>query len=345
MTKLFKNAKVIDIENEAFFDADILVEDGQIKSFDKVSKYDGETVDLGGAYVLPSFVNVFMDSMTAVKQNFEIDENRMSNEVFKNSVADLFLVKNLLAGACYFNDINITKVPVISNLEEYNEHSLSNLSMQVAIAGKRPFLKFGQDIESLGSVDKLFGKSAPVLLEDFGFLDRRPIVVGGNCLEKDDLEVLANYETDFVVLPNEDGRCGRRNTNLISLLSKGFNVSLGSGASAEIDFFAFMRQMLTNMRSMFEDKLVLKEKDVLKIATSGAVLGFENSLQIGKNATFIVVDARESLYKNVVETLIWERSKKDVLMCVRDGEVLQKNGKIFMKNVPDYDTIIVNLKQ
>ena len=74
-------------------------------------------------------------------------------------------------------------------------------------------------------------------------------------------------------------------------------------------------------------------------------MGFENSLQIGKNATFIVVDARESLYKNVVETLIWERSKKDVLMCVRDGEVLQKNGKIFMKNVPDYDTIIVNLKQ
>lgn len=345
MTKLFKNAKLVDIENGTVVETDILVEAGKIKSFGKVKSFDGEVVDLAGGYVLPSFVNSFMDSVGAVKCNFEALEGKLKNEAYLRNVRDLFLVKNLLAGACFFNDVNITKVPVIDGLEEMNEKQLSDLSMAIAKSKIRPFLKLGQDLQSLGSVDKMFGKSAVMLLEDFGFLDRKPVVVGGNCLEKDDLEVLANYETDFVVLPNEDGRVGRRQTNLISLFSKGFNVALGSGLSAEIDFFGFMRELISNTRAMFEDVKIISEKDALKIATSGSILGFENTLKLGGFATFIVVDGRESLYDDVLKTLVWERSKKDVLMCVRDGEVLQKNGEIFMKSVPDYDTIIVNLKQ
>lgn len=345
MTKLFKNAKLVDIENGTVVETDILVEAGKIKSFGKVKSFDGEVVDLAGGYVLPSFVNSFMDSVGAVKCNFKALEGKLKNEAYLKNAQELFLVKNLLAGACFFNDVNITKVHVIRGLEEMNEKQLSDLSMAIAKSKIRPFLKLGQDLQSLGSVDKMFGKSAVTLLEDFGFLDRKPVVVGGNCLEKDDLEVLANYETDFVVLPNEDGRVGRRQTNLISLFSKEFNVALGSGLSAEIDFFGFMRELISNTRAMFEDVKIISEKDALKIATSGSILGFENTLKLGGFATFIVVDGRESLYDDVLKTLVWERSKKDVLMCVRDGEVLQKNGEIFMKSVPDYDTIIVNLKQ
>lgn len=345
MEKLFKNAKIVDIEKETVFDADILIEDSKIVSFEKNKEFSGEVIDLAGGLVLPSFVNSFSNSREAVIRHFALAEKDFQDETFSKNVTNLFVTKNLLAGAVFFNDVSVTKLPVVENLEGLDEKSLSELSMKIAKEKKRPFLKVGQDLESLGQIDREFGKSAALILEDFGFLDRDPIVVGGNCFEKDDFDILRNYDCDFVILPNEDGRNGRRQTNLVSLLAKGFNVALGSGDSAEIDFFAFMRQLIFAMRSMFENEAVLTEKDVLKIATSGAALGRENVLKTHGNATFIVVDGRESLYQNILKTLVWERSKKDVIMCVKDGEVLQKNGEIFMKNMPSYDTIIRNLKQ
>lgn len=344
MTKLFKNAKIVDIENGEVFDADILVENGKIGSFIRQENFDGEVIDLQGGYVLPAFVNAFMDSCGAGKLNyFAGRESELSGEKMKN-LQNLFLMKNLLAGAVFINDITKTGVPLLEEIEEKSEKELSALSMEIARCGRRPFVKLGQDLESLGSVDKQFGKSAVLVLEDFGFLDREPVIVGGNCLEKDDLQTLGNFDCEFVVLPSEDGKMGRRQTNIVSLLSKGFDVSVGSGNSAEIDFFGYMRQMISSMRSMFENDSCLSEKEALKIATNGAVLGLENRLQIGGMATFVVVSARESLYDDIFKTLVWERSKNDVLFTVKDGEVLQKNGEIFMKNMPSYATIISGLK-
>ncbi len=345
MTKLFRNAKIVDVENGEIFDANILVENGRIKSFEGQEKSVDETIDLQGNYVLPAFVNSFMNSVEAGKENYFRENGKVVDESAEKDVQNLFLVKNLLAGAVFINDISKTGVTVVDEIENKNEKELSALSMQIAKGGKRPFIKLGQDLMSLGSVGKQFEKSAVLVLEDFGFLDRKPVIVGGNCLEKDDLETLKSYACDFVVLPSEDGKVGRRQTNLVSLLRKDLQVCVGSGNSAEIDFFAFMRQMVMSMRCMFEDGSCMSERDALKLATSGAVLGFENRLEVGETATFVVVSARESLYDDIFKTLVWERSKNDVLMSVKEGEVLQKNGEILMKNLPSYGTIIKNLKQ
>lgn len=339
MTKLFKNAKIVDLESGKVFEADILTENGKIESLEKQTDFDAEVIDLGGSYVLPSFVNSFMDSVAAGENYFNVDAKEKMDDLQR-----LFLMKNVLAGAVFVNDISKTRVPVVKDLEEKDEKTLSDLSMEIAQNGKRPFILLGQTLESLGSVDKQFGKSAVLALEDFGFLDRQPVIVGGNCLEKDDLETLLAYSGDFVVLPGEDGKVGRRQTNLVSILTKGFSVCIGGGNCPEIDFFGFMRQMISCMRSMFEQS-VMSEQEALKIATNGSVLGFENRLKVGESATFIAISARESLYDDIFKTLVWERSKNDVILCVKNGEVLQKNGEIFMKNMPSYATIIRNLKQ
>ncbi len=344
MEKLFKNAKLVVLENETVLDVDILVENGKIKSFDKVKNFVGETIDLQGKFVMPSFVNGFYDSESAVISNYFSGQNCFSGKDIKKDACNLMLTKNLLAGAVFLNDITKTGVPVIQNIEEKDESELSALSNKIAQDKKTAFLKFGQDLLSLGTIDKEFGKSACSVLEDFGFLDRESIVVGGNCLEKDELEILSNYGCKFVILPNEDARVGRRATNVLSLLAKGFDICLGSGNSAEIDFFAFMRQVLSSTRTLFEDENCLTEKDVLSFATNGFVFGIDNRLKVGGRATFIVVDKTQSLYDEPFKTLVWECSKRDVCLCVKDGEVLQKNGEILMKNLPDYDTIIRNLK-
>jgi len=344
MTKLFKNAKIVDIENGTIFDADIQVENGSVKSFDKTDDFDGEVIDLWGNFVLPSFVNSFMDSVEAGRKSFFCEKSECEIEKRKTSLQNLFLTKNLCAGSVFVNDVSKTGATVLENLEDKMEKELSDLSMEIAEKKVRPFVKIGQDLLSLGSVDKLFGKSAVLVLEDFGFLDRQAVIVGANCLEKDDVEVLKNFDCDFVCLAGEDAKVGRRQLNIHSLLSKGVGVSLGSGSCAEIDFFGFMRQMLAGCRALFEDESVLSEQEVLAIATNADIMGRKNRVEIGASASFIVVDARESLYDDIFKTLVWERSKSDVLMSVKDGEVLQKNGEILMKNMPDYATIIKNLK-
>lgn len=340
MTKLFRNAEIVDLKNGDIFKADILVENGKIAKIEKGIMFDGEVIDLENNYVLPSFVNAFMNSIEAGKENYFEDVDGEKKENLKQ----FFLMKNLLAGAVYVNDVCVTKVPVLEHLEEKSENELSSLSMKIAKTGEKLFVKLGQDLHSLGSIDKQYGKSAPLVLEDFGFLDRGATIVGANCLEKDDLEVLGQYDCNFIILPSEDGKVGRRQTNIISLLKRGQEVCVGSGNSAEIDFFGFMRQLIFSMRSLFESENALSESDVLKIATNGAALGFENKIKVGENATFSVICSRESLYDNVLKTLVWERSKNDVVMSVKNGEVLQKNGEIFMKNMPSYATIISGLK-
>lgn len=345
MARLYKNARIVDIKNEKVFDGDILVENGKIKSLSKQKTFAGDVVDLHGDFVLPPFVNAFMDSVEAGKENFFVGDKIQMDSNKQKALSQLLLQKNLRAGAVFFNDIAKTRLSVVEKIEEKSEKELSALSMKIAKEKTRPYVFLGQDLLSLGSIDKQFGKSAVFVLEDFGFLDRNPVIVGGNCLEKDDLQTLKEYDCDFVVLPFEDGRLGRRQTNIVSLLKKGFQVSVGSGRCAEIDFFGFMRQMICEMRSLFEDPNVLSEKQALEIATNGTLLGFENCLEVGNGATFIVVSGRESLYDDIFKTLVWERSKNDVVLCVKDGEVLQKNGEIFMQNLPSCDTIIKNLKQ
>lgn len=339
--KLFKNAGLVDLENGEVGNVDILVEKGKILNIGKIQTSNFEIVDLKGDYVLPSFVNSFSDSLSAFEENyFELKDKSQIDKV-----CDIFYAKNLLAGVVFCADVAKNEICLIDKIEEKDEKTLSDLSLKIAKERKVPFLKIGQDLVSLGSIDKEFGKSVARVLEDFGFLDRRAVVVGGNCLEKDELEILRGYDCGFVLLPNDDGKFGRRVTNLVSLMSKDFNIALGSGNSSEIDFFAYMRQLIFGMRSLFEDKDCISERQALEIATNGSVLGVRNAIKVGGDATFIVVKRRESLYDDIFKTLVWEMSKRDVFMCVKNGEVLQKNGEIFMKNGTSYDTMIKNLKQ
>lgn len=341
--KLFKNARLVDLETGEVCLTDILEEKGKILEIGEVqtSNFGEEIVDLEGNYVLPSFVNSFSNSVSAFQKNFfELKEKSQIDKV-----CDLFYAKNLLAGAIFSEDVAKNEICLIDKIEEKDEKTLSDLSLWVAKEKSVSFLKIGQDLESLGSIDKEYGKSVSRVLEDFGFLDRRAVIVGGNCLEKDELELFRSYDCDFVLLPNDDGKFGRRVVNLATLFSKDFNIALGSGDSSEIDFFAYMRQLIFGMRSLFEDIGCINERQVLGIATNGSVLGVENGIKVGGDATFIVVRARESLYDDIFKTLVWEMSKRDVLLCVKNGEVLQKNGEIFMKNATTYDTMIRNLKQ
>lgn len=340
MQKIFKNANIVNIENGEIRNLDILVENGKICEFDHIEK-NCEQVDLKGAYVLPNFVNVFCHSLKA----FEKTYGRFANKKLSESAIQLMLVKNLLAGAICNDLVHESNGFMLENVAEKSEKELSDLSESVAQSKKHLFTRVGQTLDELGTIDKIYKKPLSQVLEEFGFLDRKSVVVGGNCFEKDELELLSQYDCDFCLTVSEDGKFGRRPTNLLQLDDR-FCVGIGSGYSFEIDFFAYMRQILMTQRGLFEDKNVISEQQLLQMATyNGAriLTGEKNQLEVGSFANFMVIKKEISLYNDIFKTLVWEKSKKDVAMTVINGEIVQKNGQILMKNLPSYDKILTKI--
>ncbi|MBR1890567.1 MAG: amidohydrolase family protein [Clostridia bacterium] len=322
--KLFRNANLIDFESETARNVDLLVDDnGKFVEIGKDLTCKCENIDLQGDYVLPPFVNAYANSNSGVWNSYG---SEMENA--EKTHAHGFC-KNLLAGSIIFNDsINAL---ALENLQDKTEQELDDLCFDLAKTSKKLFLKVGLTLEEMGAVDKEYGKSLCEVLEGFGLLDRGSVIVGGNCFEKDDLRLLANYDTKFVFLPNEDARIGRRAININTLKMLGFDCGIGSGDFVEIDFFGFMRQLLQSQRQMFESDSVLQESDVLKMACNGGLFGDKNKIAPGENANFIVV-SRDIDTNDVRKSLVWRKTKRDVVMTIYKGEILQKNGKILMQN-------------
>ena len=360
--KLFKNALLVDVQNATFDKVDILV-DGEkiVKIAPKIEGDFSQVEDLSNNFVMPSFVNAFCnsDEVLLATYNLEADKQINVSETLASSFkiyggegakGETFMplnnfmmmkFKNYLAGAVYINDFgkfnleNLNnKFVLLEQIENYSETELDLFCEKFHKDFPVPFFMIGKTLEELGTIDKMYKKSLPRVLEDFGFLDFQPAIVGGNCFEKDELELLKEYDCLFVVTPFEDGKLGIRPTNLFRLKSMGFLIGLGSGSTLEIDFFEYVRLMLMQMRSMFEREDVFSEKDALNIALMGKLRLFE-----GDDATFIVVKNDNSLYDDILKTLVWEKNNSDVLMTVDSGEIVQKNGEIAIQDVPSYDKI------
>ncbi len=322
---LFRQARLIDLETGNFTSCDILVAGNKIEQISNhIEESDCEIVDLKGNYVLPSFYNAYSDGLQSISLVYQKELEKQNQ---KDYIFNYFYIKNLLSGVGKTCDVSLFErdlnYKILEHIEDLSEQELEEISILAHKNKTKLYIKVGQTLEELGTIDKLYGKPVSQVLEDFGLLEDAPTIIGGNCLEKYELELLKNYDCKFVLTPFEDGKEGRRPTNLNALRNLDFEVSIGSGLATEIDFFAYIRQLLMNTRSMFEDKEILTEQEVLKIATNQ-----KTSLEVGEGADFMVLASDESLYDDIFKTFVWEKSKKDVIMTVVGGKIAQHNGKI-----------------
>ncbi len=314
---VFANATLVDILQNSTKNVDILVENGKVAEIVPRGKLkvDGgtESFNLYKAYVLPPF----FDACKLHRNIF--DEYPMEGEKGQRLFEEVSSMDMLLSGVTSCLTTEQDDCLILQNLCQMDEGQLSELSNKVAKENKLLFLKVGQTLEELGSVDKTFGKPLPQMLEDFGFLDRKWALVGGNCFEKDDLQLFSQYGNKFIICPAEDAQFGRRPINLKTLKNLGFDIRLGSGGVFGVDFFALMRQVLSTQWQFFEDCNSISEKDALMMATDNF-----STLEVGMQANFIVVKNIPSLYKSVSKQLVWEKHKDDVLLTVWDGKIMQE---------------------
>lgn len=311
---IFKNCNLLDLKLGKTNLVDIQVEGEKIE---KIGKIKGDGVDLEGKIVMPGFANCYHNYERASINSYGkmIDEKDLKS-------------KNICSGVCfdYYDTKNITFLEDIDKLsEKMFENVCFNLKDKV-------FIKFGQNLNEMGNINAIYKQLPSEVLEDFGILDKNAVIVGGNCFEKDELELFGAYNTSFVLLPNDDARSGRRFLNINILKRSNIPFGLGSGEYAEVDFFAFMRELLSFNSFVMENSSLMSEQEALLHATliGAKILGFDGEIKEKNYANFIVLSGKTN-YDDIFKSIVYGMSKHNVYMTVKNGKILQQNGVFAME--------------
>ena len=261
--------------------------------------------------------------------NCYLNYKRASVNSFGKEIAtEKLQAKNACAGVC-FDYYDLKNVSFLENLSALSPKELDEISFHLK---EDVFIKIGQNLNEMGEINAIYRKLPSEVLEDYGILDRRATIVGGNCFEKDELELLGAYNTTFVLLPNDDARSGRRFLNINILNRLNISYGLGSGEYAEVDFFAFMRELLSFNSFVMENSSLMSEQEALLHATliGAKILGFDGEIKKGNYANFVVLSGKTN-YDDIFKSIVYGMSKQNVYMTVKNGKILQQNGVFVME--------------
>ncbi|MBR2220574.1 MAG: amidohydrolase family protein, partial [Clostridia bacterium] len=198
--------------------------------------------------------------------------------------------------------------------------------------------------ETLGEVGDCSVKNndltPPELLEDFGFLDRGATVYHCVHCDKDDLDILANYDASVVSCPSSNLKLASGIAPLYAMTGKGINVALGTdGAYSNnaLDMFREMFLAATLQKATLYSADVMPANLVLDMATKNGAkaLGFDNMGDIvpGNVADIILIDITAPHHQpvnNIISNLVYAAKSTDVYLTMIKGKILYRNGQYFL---------------
>ena len=174
-------------------------------------------------------------------------------------------------------------------------------------------------------------------LEKLGFFDRPALVAHGVHVNDEDIQILAekNVKVSHNVISNL--KLGSGIAPVGKMLAKGVTVSLGTDSAASnnnLDLFEELKAVATIHKGFTQDATVITAQEALRMAT---IQGAESlwmeervgSLEVGKDADFIVVNSNQSFFypkHNPVSHLVYSGSGRDVKDVYVKGKQILANG-------------------
>lgn len=207
---------------------------------------------------------------------------------------------NTLASSMLVNDGVVIEVDKLEELGEREASEIVSFSARLNI----PLLvHFGQDLYSLGALDKKYRMPPERVLEELGFLDRKCYLFGCNYLDKDALSLFENYEVEYIFSPLDDGEKGRGFLNFKLYENKVCHLASREG---EIDMTGnanFLRLSTNNLLSSAEmialssyGRLLPFESDddkILRLLKSKITLPCENFAELEQKFCNLLAEKRE----------------------------------------------------
>lgn len=193
--------------------------------------------------------------------------------------------------------------PNVADESQYNEIIQYGKKHNILIATSA-----SENLEDVGEIDKQYGMSPIALLESYGFLDFKHMLIDCVCIDKDDVNILTNYDTTICVCPTKNLKSGSGVAPVYSLIKNNLNIVIGGVNNSifqELD-------LCKNLQSGYLNEAnILSDKDVIDMGIDNV-----NCLLINKvdrdNLDIVLVD----------ESNILECTPLNVRLTIINGRVV-----------------------
>ena len=189
------------------------------------------------------------------------------------------------------------------------------------------------------------GLTPPQYLESLGFFDRQTLCYHCVHMDKDDLQILSDYDANICLCPSSNVKLASGIAPVYAMQNKNINISIGTDGAASnnsLDMFKEMFLVATLSKVDISDASVVRAKEVLKMSTiNGAkALGFDcGEVKVDKKADLILIDTQKPHMQpndNLLSHLVYSAKSSDVYLTMVNGEILYRDGKFLREDV---DTI------
>ncbi|WCK56121.1 amidohydrolase [Aneurinibacillus sp. Ricciae_BoGa-3] len=180
--------------------------------------------------------------------------------------------------------------------------------------------------------------SRPVLhLEKLGVFNRPTLVAHAVHLTDEELDILAKYNVKVSHNPISNLKLGSGIARVPEMMERGICVSLGTDSSASnnnLDLFEEMKMVALLHKGVRKNPVLVPATEALRMATiygAQALLLSDQigSLELGKQADFIVIDSHRVFYQpehDPVSHVVYSASGRDVKDVYVKGKQLIKDG-------------------
>ncbi len=405
MITLFKNAKILKLENEKGFMCGNVVVENDIITYvgekEPTIQVD-QVIDVCGNILMPGFVNTHAHTAMTILRGIKDDatlQNWLYDNIIpcENQLTDEDVYWGEMLGIAeyarcgittmeenYFNIEGITKAINKSGIRarigieakvctdsDYNcyedfkkqykivkQNTNSNLVKVSCFAhaiystSEEKFfdiLRFAKEndlplgihlaetLKEVGDCTQEHNGLTPAgYLESLGYLDRQCLCAHCVHMDKDDLQILADYGVSISTCPSSNIKLASGIAPVFAMQNKGINVTIGTDGVASnnsLDMFKEMFLVATLSKVSLYDPTVVPASDVLKMATiNGAkALGINSGeIKVGKNADLILVKITEPHMQpevNLLSNLVYSGKGSDVYFTMVGGKVLYNDGE------------------
>ena len=333
MQKHYKNVKKLkNFYTNEFEVGDIIVDNGTIAYMGKNKESEHEKIDLSEHIVIPSFKNYHCDARGLPSSEIEnlIYENVKAGVTDIIVVTDSFLFTKFVLEKYNLNyklAITLQDAKELSDLDKekilvYVDPALdeeSELDEASDFAGKnelKVFINMFDNLELVGELNSKTKKLPINYIEEFGLLDRGGYISGAICSDKEDYNLINQYDFEIIVRPMRDLRKGNGFANIIQIQNAGLPVSVGTHDDMHIDMFQIARTLLLGTRGLLCDECAINENEVLSVICT-------KELEEKTKANFIVLDTKFD-EENIIQNIINSANKEDIMLTIANGEIIKR---------------------
>ena len=222
----------------------------------------------------------------------------------------------------------------LNNVLFNNENNFNNLIKLSRKYNKPLFINGSENLNRAGEIFSEFNLNNISMLEKFGFLDSDNIINNSNVLDKDEYEILNEYNSKLIFSPSLNLNLGYKNANIYALNRQ----NLIGLSSFNNDYFLelFLARNLEkdgyNSMQVFSDKTLINFSSL----NNAKVLNLKDvgKIKVGHYANLILINNNNILSVN---SLIKNLDNRDIKSVLINGELVFNNSH-FVEN-KDYNKL------